>query len=82
MVSLQCCQGAFGAHPGHDAHLLTTLSAIQILHIHDAIDRVNVSRVVSCTDFTYPIILLIISINYLMVISHTVPSKPIWIVLG
>jgi len=38
--------GAFGSHPDHDAHLLSTLSAIQILIIHDALDRLNVPRVV------------------------------------
>ncbi|SCV05124.1 LANO_0H00562g1_1 [Lachancea nothofagi CBS 11611] len=30
--------GGFGAFPGHDAHVLTTLSGIQILAIYDALD--------------------------------------------
>ncbi|KAG6911044.1 hypothetical protein DXG01_005460 [Tephrocybe rancida] len=38
--------GAFGAHPDHDAHLLSTLSAIQILIMHDALDRMDMPRVV------------------------------------
>ncbi|CAA7266689.1 unnamed protein product [Cyclocybe aegerita] len=38
--------GAFGAHPDHDAHLLSTLSAIQILVMQDALDRLDVDRVV------------------------------------
>ncbi|KAI8998731.1 rab geranylgeranyltransferase [Trametes punicea] len=38
--------GAFGAHPDHDAHLLSTLSAIQILVMQDALDRVDVPRIV------------------------------------
>ncbi|KAF5369912.1 hypothetical protein D9758_001038 [Tetrapyrgos nigripes] len=38
--------GGFGAHPDHDAHLLSTLSAIQILIIQDALDCVDVDRVV------------------------------------
>ncbi|KAF8066736.1 terpenoid cyclases/protein prenyltransferase alpha-alpha toroid [Lyophyllum atratum] len=38
--------GAFGAHPDHDAHMLSTLSAIQILVMHDALDRMNIPRVV------------------------------------
>jgi geranylgeranyl transferase type-2 subunit beta len=47
--------GAFGAHPEHDAHILATLSAIQILTIHDALDRVDVPRVVNCVwHFTSP----------------------------
>ncbi|EIW73953.1 rab geranylgeranyltransferase [Coniophora puteana RWD-64-598 SS2] len=37
--------GAFGAHPDHDAHILSTLSAIQILVTHEALDRVDVNRV-------------------------------------
>lgn len=34
---LQCWddeQGAFGSHPGHDAHILATLSAVQILFMY------------------------------------------------
>ncbi|CCM00556.1 uncharacterized protein FIBRA_02590 [Fibroporia radiculosa] len=38
--------GAFGAHPDHDAHLLSTLSAIQILTTQDALDRIDIPRVV------------------------------------
>jgi geranylgeranyl transferase type-2 subunit beta len=38
--------GAFGAHPDHDAHLLSTLSAIQILLMQDALNIVDVDRVV------------------------------------
>lgn len=40
--------GAFGAHPGHDAHILSTLSAIQILVMQDALDRADVDRMVQC----------------------------------
>ncbi|KAL0956884.1 hypothetical protein HGRIS_002992 [Hohenbuehelia grisea] len=38
--------GAFGAHPDHDAHILATLSAIQILVMQDALDRLDIPRVV------------------------------------
>ncbi|KAI0670481.1 rab geranylgeranyltransferase [Trametes maxima] len=38
--------GAFGAHPDHDAHIHATLSAIQILLMQDALDRIDVPRVV------------------------------------
>ena len=41
--------GGFGAHPDHDAHLLSTLSAIQILTIQNATDRLDIPRVVKCT---------------------------------
>ncbi|KAA1470921.1 terpenoid cyclases/Protein prenyltransferase [Dentipellis sp. KUC8613] len=37
--------GAFGPHPDHDAHIHSTLSAIQILIIQDALDRVDKPRV-------------------------------------
>jgi geranylgeranyl transferase type-2 subunit beta len=42
-------KGAFGAHPGHDAHILSTLSAIQILATHDALSRIDAPRTVDCT---------------------------------
>lgn len=42
-------EGTFGAHPGHDGHILGTLSAIQILVIQDAIDRAEIDRIVECT---------------------------------
>ncbi|KAG7442989.1 rab geranylgeranyltransferase [Guyanagaster necrorhizus] len=38
--------GGFGAHPDHDAHLLPTLSAIQILMTQNALDELDVERVV------------------------------------
>ncbi|RPD66030.1 rab geranylgeranyltransferase [Lentinus tigrinus ALCF2SS1-7] len=38
--------GGFAPHPDHDPHLLPTLSAIQILTMQDALDRVNIPRVV------------------------------------
>ncbi|KZP23988.1 rab geranylgeranyltransferase [Athelia psychrophila] len=38
--------GAFGAHPDHDAHILSTLSAIQILITQDALDRIDLPQVV------------------------------------
>jgi len=41
------CKGAFGPHPRHDAHILPTLSGIQILVMHDALDRLDKQRVIS-----------------------------------
>ncbi|KAG8745254.1 hypothetical protein FRC10_008427 [Ceratobasidium sp. 414] len=38
-------EGAFGTFPGHDAHILSTLSAIQILVMHDALDKLDKDRV-------------------------------------
>ena len=45
--------GGFGAHPDHDAHLLSTLSAIQILITQDALDRLDIPRVVKCESLSY-----------------------------
>ncbi|KAK9459141.1 terpenoid cyclases/protein prenyltransferase alpha-alpha toroid [Lipomyces oligophaga] len=39
--------GGFGASPGHDPHILYTLSAIQILLIQDALDRIDADLVAS-----------------------------------
>ena len=52
-VLLTIITGAFGAHPDHDAHLLSTLSAIQILVTHNALDRIDKleNRVVKCDFF-------------------------------
>lgn len=47
---VKSCQhesGGFGAHPGHDAHLLYTVSAIQVLAIQDALDSIDRELVVS-----------------------------------
>ncbi|KAG9124398.1 hypothetical protein FRC07_011758, partial [Ceratobasidium sp. 392] len=37
-------EGAFGTFPGHDAHILATLSAIQILLMQDALDKLDKDR--------------------------------------
>ena len=41
---LQCQHpsGGFGGNMGHDAHILYTLSALQILALNDALDQVRV----------------------------------------
>ena len=38
MLSCQHENGGFGAAPGHDAHMLYTVSAVQILVMVDALD--------------------------------------------
>lgn len=40
--------GGFSGHIGHDPHLLYTLYAVQILVIEDALDVVNVDKIVEC----------------------------------
>ena len=40
--------GGFGAHPDHDAHIHSTLSAIQILTIHNAMARLDIARGTEC----------------------------------
>jgi geranylgeranyl transferase type-2 subunit beta len=46
--------GAFGAHPDHDAHILSTLSAIQILVTHNAMNQMDIARVVKCRSHHHP----------------------------
>jgi geranylgeranyl transferase type-2 subunit beta len=40
--------GGFGASPRNDSHLLSTLSALQILALLDELHRVDHERVVTC----------------------------------
>jgi geranylgeranyl transferase type-2 subunit beta len=40
--------GGFGAHEGHDAHMIYTCSAIQILAIEDALSSIDTEKVISC----------------------------------
>jgi len=40
--------GGFGAHAGHDAHMIYTCSAIQILAIQDALSSVDHEKVINC----------------------------------
>ncbi|KAI8818925.1 type II protein geranylgeranyltransferase beta subunit [Fimicolochytrium jonesii] len=47
VLSCQQKNGGFGGSVDHDAHLIYTLSAIQILVTLDALERVDVERVVS-----------------------------------
>ena len=41
----RCANGGYGANTGHDAHILYTLSAVQILALCDAVDRLDVGEV-------------------------------------
>lgn len=41
--------GGFGGHVDQDAHILYTLSALQVLVMYDALNRVDVDAVSRCT---------------------------------
>jgi geranylgeranyl transferase type-2 subunit beta len=41
VLSCQHENGGFGAAPGHDAHMLSTVSAVQILAMIDALDELD-----------------------------------------
>ena len=43
--------GGFAAFPRHDAHLLTTLSAVQILKTYDSLDVLSSSQLEKCVKF-------------------------------
>lgn len=40
--------GGFGGHIEHDPHILSTLSAVQILITYDRLDAIQVDKVVDC----------------------------------
>lgn len=48
VLSCQKDDGGFGGSERHDSHLLYTLSAVQILLLYDALDRVNAEQVLRC----------------------------------
>lgn len=48
VLSCQHSNGGFGGSERHDPHLLYTLSAIQILALCKALDRINKEHVVRC----------------------------------
>lgn len=42
-------KGGFGGNIDHDPHLLYTLSAVQILIVLDALDKIDKTTVANCT---------------------------------
>lgn len=49
LISTMDHKGGFGGNVDHDPHLLFTLSAIQILKLFGALDRLDVPVTVECT---------------------------------
>lgn len=45
--------GGFAPHPGHDAHLHPTLSAVQILLMQGAMDLLDRDKIVKCEGWWY-----------------------------
>ena len=45
VMSCQHDCGGFGGNLGHDPHILYTLSAVQLLVLFDALDRLDAARV-------------------------------------
>lgn len=46
VLQCQCANGGFAAHPNHDPHILSTLYAVQVLFLEDALDRIDKKRIV------------------------------------
>ncbi|KAF9180346.1 hypothetical protein BGZ51_006227 [Haplosporangium sp. Z 767] len=46
LAKCQHDNGGFGGHIGHDPHILSTLSAVQVLLTYDRLDAINVDKVV------------------------------------
>lgn len=53
MCNCRLLTGTFGAHPGHDGHILATLSAVQIMAMQGAIERIDSERVVKCESLVW-----------------------------
>lgn len=53
VLSCQHSSGGFGANPEYDPHILYTLSAVQILLIEDALDRIDIDKVADCKCFSF-----------------------------
>lgn len=49
VLSCQHDDGGFGGSPEGDAHLLYTLSALQVLALYDALDKCNRDACIQCT---------------------------------
>lgn len=47
-------KGGFAPHPGHDPHLHSTLSAIQILVMQDSLDCLDKEKVIECQSVSTP----------------------------
>lgn len=48
-IAFSCvCAGGFGGNVDHDPHLLSTLSAIQILAMYDRLAEIDTEAVVRC----------------------------------
>lgn len=48
VLSCQHEDGGFGGSPEGDAHLLYTLSALQVLALYDSLDKCNRDRCATC----------------------------------
>jgi geranylgeranyl transferase type-2 subunit beta len=73
-------KGAFGAHPGHDAHILSTLSAIQVLATHDALSRINQPRIIDCPSLLFS--LLPLSPHYIILYPDLQRTLLYTVILG
>ena len=78
VLSCQHENGGFGAAPGHDAHMLSTVSAVQILAMTDAFDELEArgkgkSDVGKCRYLKSSAVLLL---HPLTIHSHRRSSEP------
>lgn len=84
VLSCQSENGGFGAAPGHDAHMLYTVSAVQILVTIDAVDELDKrdrggkEKVGSCMTFPHTDMNDCSLIHY----SHCKPTKFRWLLHG
>jgi geranylgeranyl transferase type-2 subunit beta len=73
--SLQQSSGGFSAHTGHDTHITCTLSAVQVLITLDALEVIDVDKVINCK---YNETLVICKLNFIL--RHSVFTKSRWFI--
>lgn len=84
VLSCQHEDGGFGAAPGHDAHMLYTVSAVQILAMVDAFDELEtrghggIARVGKCAPSPFIPLWLIVSCCAHAGLSYRRFAEPRW----
>lgn len=53
LMSVAGSAGGFAPHPGHEPHIHSTLSAVQILAMQDSLDVLNKDKIVACERSPY-----------------------------
>ena len=77
VLSCQHANGGFGGSERHDPHLLYTLSAVQILALCGALDRINREQVAQCAPSQLPLPLHVPKRSSCLGTSRSNHTKPL-----